>query len=261
LEPRSPEINRHPLLLIALSQGGAVILVLTAYFALSQMQGASPDIQPIAIASGIGVIAGFVGLGLKLAKPWFALQLLLPLAVGGTLWLNIPSWAYLAAFFVLILVYWNSAGERVPLYLTNDRTREAITNLIPPDATTFADLGCGLGGVVLHVARRRPTMAVVGVESAPIPFVISWLRLKFARLANAEIRFQNFWSCNLAAFDMIYCFLSPVPMAELFRKAQDEMRPNSQFVSNSFPVPGIEPDHVSEVADRRCTQLYVLRIN
>ncbi len=261
MEPRSHDTTRHPLLLIALSQAGAVIIVLTAYFALSQMQGAVPDIQPIAIAAGIGVIAGFVGLGLKLARPWFALQMLLPLAVSATLWLNIPSWAYLAAFFVLILVYWNSAGERVPLYLTNARTRETVTELIPPDAAAFADLGCGLGGVVLHVARHRPTITVVGIESAPIPFVVSWLRLKFARLGNAEIRFQNLWSCDLAAFDMIYCFLSPVPMAELFRKAQDEMRPNSQFVSNSFPVPGIDPDHICEVADGRHTQLYVWRAN
>ena len=225
------------------------------------MHGGSPDLQPIAIAAGIGVIAGFIGLGLGLARAWFALQLLLPLAVGGTLWLNVSSWAYLAIFVALILVYWNSAGERVPLYLTNALTREAIVDLIPPEATAFADLGCGLGGVILHVARRRPTIGVVGIESAPIPFLISWLRLEFARLDNAEVRFQSFWSCDLTAFDVIYCFLSPVPMPELFRKAQNDMRPNSLFVSNTFTVPDIDPSHISEVADRRNTLLYVWQIN
>ncbi|HAD86437.1 MAG TPA: methyltransferase type 12, partial [Rhodospirillaceae bacterium] len=61
-------------------------------------------------------------------------------------------------------------------------------------------------------------------------------------------------------FDMVYCFLSPVPMERLYAKAKDEMQPGCLFVSNSFAVPGVEPDEVVTVDDRRRTRLLVYRL-
>jgi hypothetical protein len=57
----------------------------------------------------------------------------------------------------------------------------------------------------------------------------------------------------------VYAFLSPVPMAEVWRKATEELRPGSLLVSNSFPVEGVTPDAVIEVPDRRRTRLYLYR--
>jgi hypothetical protein len=48
----------------------------------------------------------------------------------------------------------------------------------------------------------------------------------------------------------VYAFLSPVPMAEVWRKASTELRPGALLVSNSFPVEGVEPEQVIEVDDR-----------
>jgi hypothetical protein len=36
----------------------------------------------------------------------------------------------------------------------------------------------------------------------------------------------------------VYAFLSPVPMAEVWRKASTELRPGALLVSNSFPGRG-----------------------
>ena len=58
-------------------------------------------------------------------------------------------------------------------------------------------------------------------------------------------------------FDVVYCFLSPAPMARLFAKAAAEMKPGSLFVSNSFAVPGQSPGRIVEVDDRRRTKLLI----
>jgi hypothetical protein len=66
----------------------------------------------------------------------------------------------------------------------------------------------------------------------------------------------DFWHHPLGPYDMVYAFLSPLPMPRLWEKAKAEMRPGSLLVSNSFPVPDVEPQRVIEIADRRGTRLY-----
>ena len=55
----------------------------------------------------------------------------------------------------------------------------------------------------------------------------------------------------MAEFGVVYCFLSPQPMAELWRKARAELRPGALFISNSFAVPGVSPDFTVEVGGRQ----------
>ena len=56
--------------------------------------------------------------------------MVMPIAAGAALMLALPSWIYLALFVTLLVVFWNASGERVPLYLTNRTTWQAITDLI-----------------------------------------------------------------------------------------------------------------------------------
>ena len=57
-----------------------------------------------------------------------------------------------------------------------------------------------------------------------------------------------------------YAFLSPAPMARLSEKLKAEMKPGSCFISNSFAVPGGEPDEIVIVDDSRQTQLLIWRM-
>ena len=79
-------------------------------------------------------------------------------------------------------------------------------------------------------------------------------------LANCEWRWGSLWKTSLTDMDVVYAFLSPVPMAELWEKARAEMRPGSLFVSNSFAVPDVVPSEVIAVDDARQTQLYCYRL-
>jgi len=68
----------------------------------------------------------------------------------------------------------------------------------------------------------------------------------------------DFWEENLSAYDVVYAFLSPVPMSELWQKAKREMRAGSVFVSNTFRVDGEAPDSVIPLGGGR-RSLYVWR--
>ncbi|HEY4635639.1 MAG TPA: class I SAM-dependent methyltransferase [Rhodospirillales bacterium] len=240
------------------AQAIAAAVVFGGAFAVNA--GAGVTLPLIALIALQGAAAAAIGLRLGLAAWWVPIQLVLPFAVAAALLWQLPPWVFLAAFVFLLLFYWNSVGG-VPLYLTNRMTRATIAGLLSERAgLRFIDLGSGLGGPLVDLAKRRPDATFTGVESAPMLYALTWLRLLFQRRPNADVKFGDFHAVDLGAYDVVYCFLSPVPMPALYEKAKKEMKPSGLFISNSFAVPGHAADEVIEVIDRRRTMLHVWRM-
>ena len=86
------------------------------------------------------------------------------------------------------------------------------------------------------------------------------LRLRLARPGNVRLRYGDYRSFDLAPYDVIYCFLSPVPMPALFEKARLEMPPGSLLISNTFIVPDRLADETVDVGDGRQTRLFLWRL-
>jgi len=169
----------------------------------------------------------------------------------------VPGWLPLGAFVLLLLLNWNAFAERVPLYLSGaeaERQLQARLAALPADFR-FIDLGCGLAGTLLRLARAHPAARFVGVETAPLPFALSWLRC--LRQPNCRIRLCSLWRVDLGDYQVVYCFLSPAPMPALWKKARMEMRPGALLISNSFAVPGVEPAQVLPLEDWRHSRLLV----
>jgi hypothetical protein len=240
-----------PWLKVLVSQGIVLALVLW-------LRDFIPVSGPLLLVAQ-GLVAALIGRVLGLSPFWIPIQILLPLAAAYNA--VVPAWAYLAAFIVCALIYWNSASEQVPLYLTNRKTWQALHAIVSEQkARSFVDLGSGMGGVVTFLADSNPALRARGVETAPLVFVASRIRLMLRHLPNAEFAYRNIWDEDLSAHDVVYCFLSPVPMPRMFAKAKAEMRPGTLFVSNSFAVPDVEPEAVVEVDDTRKTRLYLYRM-
>ncbi len=169
-----------------------------------------------------------------------------------------PEW-YLLAFALLFLVYRGALSGQIPLYFSNKRTAGALIRFFvncPP--TNIIDLGAGMGSVVYPLAKALKNAQVTGVENAYLPWLIGWLRT--ARLTNCRWSMRDFWKEPLADYDVVYAFLSPAPMSNLWAKIHQEMRPGSLFISNSFQVPEQDASFVIEVADTRKTRLFCYRI-
>lgn len=251
-------VRHYPALLALSAQVGATVLVGLALYLAAQVSPWRPTWLAVGLAQGVlaALLAGYLGL----SRWWCGLCLMFVpalLAASGT---PLPSWVFLGGFLLVLLLNWNSFTERVPLYLTGPGTRQQLVALLSaePEPLRFVDLGCGPAGMLLALARQFPQGQFVGVETAPLTFAVAWLRA--LRQPNCQIRYENLWRTDLSAFTVVYCFLSPAPMPELWRKACAQMPAGSLLISNTFAVPGQPADQHVELHDWRRSSLLLWRM-
>lgn len=215
--------------------------------------------SPLALSLLQGAIAAFFAAGLRSARWWIFIHLAFMPCVVLAMKSALPPWVYLAGFAVLSLVYWSSFRTQVPLFLSNKLTVHRLADWLPDiSALRVLDIGSGTGSLVRRLARLRPNWHIHGIETAPAPYWIS--RHLCRRQANANLARGDFWQNSLRDFDVVYAFLSPVPMSRLWAKAMREMRPGSWLISNSFEIAHTEPTHVISVGDKRGTRLFCYRL-
>lgn len=220
-----------------------------------------PHVANMLLAVGATGLAGIFAQMLRLGRAWTVLAIIATPCLVLVPIYRPPGWIFLAAFAVLAGFYVNGVREKVPLYLSNRICRLGLAQLFSDEkGSIFIDLGCGLGGVVATVAARNPDARVIGVETAPLSFIIAWLRMAIVGPRNAEIQFQSIWTTDVSEADLVYAFLSPAPMQRLNDKLSAEMKSGSLLISNSFAIPGRAPDEIVAVDDTRQTKLLLWRM-
>ena len=237
--------------LLAQLAGWIVVLALVR----SGLLAAGP--WPLAAVQA-GSAAG-VALALRSANWWLPIHLgFTPMLIlAGRLGIA-PGW-YLGAFAVLLAVYWTSFRTQVPLYPSNRQTVAAVAALLPADRPArLLDLGSGTGSLLRPLARMRPDCRFDGVEAAPAPYLLA----RALGQGRPNLRFErgDFFARTWSEYDVIYAFLSPVAMPAVQAKATRELRRGSLLISNSFPAPGLVPERVVTIGDRRATTLYLYRV-
>lgn len=201
---------------------------------------------PLSLA-GAGLVQGAIAAALsgwrRLAPWWLAIQLLFPVALLAGISLNLPPWLFLAGFLLLLLVYWSTFRTQVPYYPSGRRAWDAVAGLLPAGRPVYAiDIGSGLGGLVLDLARRRPESTFAGIELAPLPWLVSRLRALLARRANARFVRGDYEQLDFGDYDLVFAYLSPAAMDALWRKASAEMRPGALLLSYEFGIAAKAPD-------------------
>jgi hypothetical protein len=254
----SQPLRQHPALRALCAQLAAALIVLLLVIAASYLLAYRPSQMTAGLLQAL--LATLLGKRLGLPAWWLPINLLF---VPALLLLNgqqLPPSALFGAFMLLLLLNWNSFRERVPLYLSGAKTIAELDKLLRPLPADFhyIDLGSGLAGSLYQLSRRYPQAQFVGVETAPLVFALAWLRCLWR--PNCQIRYRNLWQQSLAEFDVVYCFLSPAPMAKLWRKARAEMRPNALLISNSFTIPDVAPTEHIELHDWRASTLLIWRM-
>jgi len=246
-----------------LLQVAALVLVILS------LRVANLQTTPMAFALLCGLFAALLSRFAGLARWWLAIQLLFAPALVLMLALNIPSGFFLAAFVMMLAVYWSTFRTQVPLYLSSNKVWRALEDFLPSEKQDtnfkFIDLGSGLGGVLTHLASVRPDGQYSGVESAPLPLLWSWLRIKLGGYRNCKVHWGSIWNdklgaCDLAQYDVVFAYLSPVPMERLWRKARAEMRPGTVFISSTFAVPEQAPHETVQVDDLHRSTLLIWRM-
>lgn len=190
---------------------------------------------------------------------WIPIHLsFLPAAFGLSV-VNLPAWLYLLIFCFLALVFWGTFKGDVPLFLSSSAVANAIIELVKHEkARSFAELGAGVGSVVIPLAIKVPSLKIQALERAPLPWLI--LRWRCRLCPNLTVQNKSLWDYEIAQHDLVFAFLSPLFMRQLGEKVRREMRSGSLFISSSFPVPDWQPESIVQLKDRRETKLYCYRV-
>lgn len=191
-----------------------------------------------------GAVAAALSYWRRLPVWWLPIQFCFPVALLLVYALDLSPSIFLGAFVLLLLVYWTPFRTRVPLFLSGESVWENVAALLPQNSSVrFIDIGSGLGGLVLYLSKQFPHSTCTGVELAPLPWFISWLRGGFTRSSARFVR-GDYNNLDFSQFDVVFAFLSPAAMSALWEKAHSEMPDGSLLLSYEFIVPGIKPDIV-----------------
>jgi SAM-dependent methyltransferase len=190
---------------------------------------------------------------------WLPIQCIFPVALIGMQALAIPPIYYLLLFIALTTLFWSTFRTRVPYFPSHLATWQAVDNLLPNarhsgKTLSFIDIGSGFGGLALYLAKQHPASRFIGIEIAPLPWLISFLRARARGRAN-QFLLGDYEQLDFAQFDVVFAYLSPAAMPALWEKARAEMQPGSLLLSYEFKIPGIPPE-ITTVADKRNATIY-----
>jgi SAM-dependent methyltransferase len=247
---RTGATQRNVLLTALLAQLGGAGIGAALFYAMPELLA-----MPLLAALVLGACAAIVSHALGAPRWWQPIHLAFaPLVLLG-LWADLPPLLWLILFATCLAVFWRTDVSRVPLFLSNLKTTEAVAVLLPAIPSFVLDAGCGNGTHLARLAQLRPDCEFVGIEHAPATYLLA--RVLTAKYTNVHIRYGDFWKQRFTPFDVIYAFLSPVPMEALWQKACAEMRPGTRLISNSFAIDSVPASRVISVDDARQTQLYL----
>jgi len=155
-----------------------------------------------------------------------------------------------------ISIVWTTLRVGISPMPSSPKATRAILGLIPDTAgDRIVELGSGWGGLARAAARHRPEADVVAYELSWLPWLWS---TAVARLrGQPEITFlrRNFFDADLSETDVVLCYLFPGAMEQLAKRLT-QLKPGSIILSNTFRLPGWEPDEVIELNDLYRTHVY-----
>lgn len=208
------------------------------------LQAVGLALSPFVFAIVHGTIAAAITYLRRMAAWWMPILFCFPPAAVLVNSLQLPPALFLGIFLFLLLLFWSTFRSQVPFYPSGPMVWNAVAALLPDrPALQVIDIGSGLGGAVLHLARVRTDSRFIGIELAPLPWLVSSIRAWLFRSAGYFIR-GDYTQLHFADYDVIFAYLSPVAMTALWLKARQEMRSGSLLLSYEFLIEGVEPDIV-----------------
>lgn len=247
-----------PAKLAALIQLCAVGICLAVYLFTLKISEHSIPLPACVLACAL--IATSFSVFTKMAVWWRYINFLFPISLWASQSLHVPTTFYLISFLLLVVIFWNTFQSQVPFYPSSVSLWKLVIKIIPKNRPIkMIDIGCGLGDLILNIAKHRPESEFSGIEIAPLPWLVSSLRALVKR-SNARFAYKNYLNMSLKEYDVVFAYLSPVAMRQLWEKASQEMRPGTLLISHEFKIPLLEPyKTVKAHKDATITYVYMMR--
>lgn len=178
---------------------------------------------------------------------WRWIHVAFPVTVVFMQQVALPASVYFAGFVMTLALYWSVHNTRVPFYPSFPATWRALQRILEQHAgdqsLKVLDIGSGIGDIAMFLAKQRIHDEVSGIEIAPLPWAVSAVRALFSG-TSVKFTLGDYRAIDFASLDVIFAYLSPAVMQDVWQKVQQEMRPGCLFVTSEFPVPDIQAEHI-----------------
>jgi hypothetical protein len=154
-------------------------------------------------------------------------------------------------------ILWSATRLGIGPVPTSRPVRRAIADLVPANASTIYELGCGWGGLARALARRFPSSRVIAVEASFVPWAMTALMQRLQKLPNLEVVRGSFWAHPLGEADVLVCYLWTGGMRELAERLH--MKPGAVLISATFALPGRTADDTVRARDLYASPVYRYR--
>ncbi len=159
----------------------------------------------------------------------------------------------------LSVVYWTLRNGISPMPTSRLAKRGVLHLAEKAEPKNIYELGSGWGSLLIPLAEEHPRSFVIGYETSPIPYFISWARIKASGLSNVAVIRKNFFEEDISDASLIVCYLYPGGMERLKIKFERELKKGAFVISNTFAVPGWVPLETVKVQDFYHTIVYLYR--
>jgi hypothetical protein len=190
---------------------------------------------------------------------WRWIHFAFPIAIWGMSSVQLPNEFYLSGFIISLSLFWTTFRSQVPFFPSRPAVWRQVCKLMPKNKSVrLIDIGSGLGDMPMYIAKVRPECYIEGIEIAPLPWLISFLRAKIIR-SSVIFRLGDYRTLDFANYDVIFAYLSPAAMLALWDKARQEMRSGSLLISLEFEIPGVTPS-MRIAGNNNSPMIYVWRL-
>lgn len=137
-----------------------------------------------------------------------------------------------------------SLARGAPYAAIGKKRLKILLELLDMKEGNFIDIGSGDGRVIIAAARKN--VHSVGIEINPILFILSVLKIKKKKVANAHIFFGDCYKHNYSKYSYVSIWGTGHMLKNLEPKLLRELRPGARVVSNHFKFPNWKPKKVKD---------------
>src|ERR1700733_11844538 len=156
----------------------------------------------------------------------------------------------LGCWVLVSLVFWSIRTGISPMP-SSPAAKKAVMELLKGHSIQgdIYELGAGWGTLAFPLASLFPHSTVIAIERSPLPYFICKMRQQFSKLSNITYVQDDFFRHNLSSASLVVCYLYPGAMSRLKGKFEEELKPGTLIVSNTFAIPGWKPVHTLHLPD------------
>jgi hypothetical protein len=241
-----PRLKLAPATLAVFIQFVALVIVFCCVIGINHFFVVRFSLLSLVILQSVSAVALCMIAGMAVWWRW--IHGVFPLAMYVMAIFSLPNEFYLIGFLVTLSVFWTTFRSQVPFFPSRPIVHEKVAGLLSQfQAARMIDIGSGLGDMSMTIAKQQKQCQVEGIEIAPMPWLISVIRAKWNR-SSASFQLGNYEALDFGQYDLVFAYLSPAAMPDLWQKAQQDMHAGSLLVSYEFEIPNVSPAFTIEDA-------------